>query len=714
MSSNRSGAFILVWLLFFTCNLSGQDIPKTPVILNPAQNLSVTTLPDQLLFTDLQNGELMYTLNLPGYGSSGYLTFSPDGSLLLSSGNDQMTRVYQVKDDACQGLVQLPAKTEAAVFDRSGHKLFLLHSRSFWGARVSVYDTRSWELKASVRVPAATNALSLNQDASLIGLSAGTVIRVLDAGDLSTKRVYWERDKQRNLVFNPVSAKQCASVSDKNIIQVRDLEQDTVLVEIAGKMPAGVNPAGEATPQGGAGRESRYGRGKAGGPGIRWLGWHPSGELLGSLDAIGVLSVWSPAGRKRVLRLENVRGTPAFDADGKLHALTVNPTGGGNPAKAGLSGDSLQRQSPDFAGDQPVVVVIDPDSVKETAPADQSRFLEKTPERLKIFPQPVIAYKPETGVLLGAGATMLFPGRASGRPSLIAPVVTYGLKGRQLQTGVNADLFLVKGWRFVNQAAWLNHGTNYFFGIGGDFHRDERRSYTANTFSLDGSAFRRIGTAFFAGINYRVRHDTRAVFETGHIPVPGSEGGWLTGIGPAFQFDDRDDVLFPLSGNLLDLGFYRNSRGLGSDYQYNELRLDYRRYQTVNLIREGSVLAFQGLFNATWGGEPPFYRLPYITADRTLRGVWRNLYIDKQVWSLQTEFRSFIAPGDTRWGYVVFAGLADGAQNLFRDYHPDIKAVFGAGWRQQVIPKQRLDTRLDFAFTSKGDFGISGGIGIAF
>ena len=125
-------------------------------------------------------------------------------------------------------------------------------------------------------------------------------------------------------------------------------------------------------------------------------------------------------------------------------------------------------------------------------------------------------------------------------------------------------------------------------------------------------------------------------------------------------------------------------------------------------------MAVQALYHGTFNGEAPFYQLPYLSADRILRGVWRNLYIDRQAIALQGELRSNFSNVDPRYGYVVFAGAGDVAPNFFKGYDPAITGVFGVGFRQQVIPKLKLQSRIDFSVTTKGNFGIFGGVGLTF
>ena len=196
--------------------------------------------------------------------------------------------------------------------------------------------------------------------------------------------------------------------------------------------------------------------------------------------------------------------------------------------------------------------------------------------------------------------------------------------------------------------------------------------------------------------------------------MPGKAGGTLIGLGPAFRYDSRNNTLFPARGSLLDITFQQYGLFKTGNYQYRQVRADYRKYFPLGRAANTSVLAVHGLIDATWNGTVPFYALPYFTGDRAFRGIWRNLYIDQQIVALQAEFRSVFSKADPRFGYVIFAGVADGANDFFRNYTADVKVAYGLGLRTQVLPKTRMYARLDYAMTSKGDYGVFGGIGVSF
>src|SRR5690606_13425936 len=186
--------------------------------------------------------------------------------------------------------------------------------------------------------------------------------------------------------------------------------------------------------------------------------------------------------------------------------------------------------------------------------------------------------------------------------------------------------------------------------------RSNRTTYHNNVFSLVGSVTKGIGDRFFAGLGYQIRYDSPLDFDaSAPLPIPDNNGGLLAGIGPVLQFDTRNDLLFPTKGYYVDLSFTRFGSWLKSDYGFSDVRIDYRGFHALPILTTGTTLAVQALYHGTMDGEAPFYQLPYLSADRILRGVWRNLYIDRQAVALQAELRSNFSNIDPRYGYVLFA-----------------------------------------------------------
>lgn len=592
-----------------------------------------------------------------------YSAISEDGRWFIYSTKTKAARITYVHDLAKNGeLRQLfPFALESATISVDGRSAFFIHSKTFWNAKLAAYDTQYWQLQAERAVASLTNSAAANADGSQLLVAAGSIVTVIHSKTLKTEKINWEKSRLTSLVYHPTLRHQYASINHKNVIEVRDLLKDSVLHTI-----------------------------RTNGGQITRIAYTPTGTGLISLDDTGNLIVWNLANRSVQMRDQGVKAYGQLDGQQLIVLKDAWLRAAYRPA------DTVTTQ---------------PDSA----------YLGKA-KKVDMLPIPLIAYTPETNFLLGFGMSFIFHPQNDStavnkryfRPSIITPSAAYGFSG-QLQTSLAVNYFSKRGWHFANQISYVNNNRSYFFGLGHGAQRRINTTYHNDVFSWSGALTKGIGDRFFAGVAYQIRHDSPLDFdESPSLSVPDADGGLLAGIGPVLRFDTRNDVLFPTKGYYVDLSFTRFGDWLGSDYQYSDVRLDYRGFHALPILTNGTTLAVQALYQGTFNGEPPFYQLPYLSGDRILRGVWRNLYIDRQAIAVQAELRSNFSNIDPRYGYVVFAGAGDVAPDFFKGYNPGVIGVFGVGYRQQAIPKLKLQSRIDVSYTTKGHVGIFGGLGLSF
>ncbi|MDR7130500.1 WD40 repeat protein [Algoriphagus sp. 4150] len=592
---------------------------------------------------------------------------SRDQKTVVRFGPISKTEIYRLDKNSCTLITSIPVKTEYATFSHSGDQLFLLHSKTWRDISLTSHETKTGTPISSRKVSSRANALTLNSNDSLVGISSGSLIKIMGATNLKTAKVFWEEKRQMHVEFNPVKPMQVASATPDGTIQIRDLEQHALLAEI-----------------------------KAHGKTINTLQFDPTGEFIFIQDEKNNLSVWDISNEKEALYRKNVEGNLVFDGSESIHWR---------------EGTELVTQNLSELAN----------SVQLDSGYSFLFPLENKLPGFVFFPQPIVDWRPETGIQFGASASFSFFPKSFRQyppailPSSIVPKITYGPDGKQLFTSIESEVYSANGWNFNNRIEYNNRARNYYFGIGNLASRDIRESYSTNVFSFKGDAIKHLSRVWKVGLGYTIRHDSPAEFEENKtISAKGVSGGWLIGGGPVVQIDFRDDFIFPTKGSFLDTRFYLYRTTFGSDFQYKEALFDYRKYVPIRVGKIPKVLAFQAFSHLTFGRDVPFYQLPHITSDKLLRGVFRNLYIDRQSAYIQSEFRSYFSPSDTRFGYVLFIGAGDVADSFLKDWQPDIKLVYGAGYRQQLVPKLRLDFRIDFAISNEGDLGISGGAGVTF
>lgn len=525
-----------------------------------------------------------------------------------------------------------------------------------------VYNSHTWKKLRQKKLTAVSPHLSLNANDSLLALSAVGKIKILNAQSLKTEQVLWERTPQKLVEFDPVSPTICASATVKNVIQIRDLRNDSILLEIYG----------HNTP-------------------IRTLSYRPDGKYLFSLDKKGKLCVWSPAEKTQLAERDHIQGTPYWDTDGTLRIA-----------------DSTSPQTPQ-------VITL------QAIPGSDLRFHHYTTPMLEVFPAPVIGYMPEAGLILGLGFTVIAqPTRSSKyyRPSLLTVSASHGFYGNQWLLAFSLSRYLKDRWYIAADLQYNIHARSFYFGTAMDADYKKKQPYISGNFLLSGGVYRLFGQQLGLGLLYDIRHNKRARFEQ-EIPLRlfppfGVEGGLAAGLGAALRLDNRDNIFSPSRGAFLQLAYLRYGIADAGDYRFHEVKADLRKYFPLGNPANGRQLALQGAADLTWGGQPPFYMLPYFTGDKALRGIYRNLYTDNQVAFVQAEYRSRFNVADPRFGYTIFAGVADGSTDFIRQYIADLKVVYGIGFRQQLYPKNHLQLRMDAAWTNKGDFGFYAGLGTSF
>ena len=110
-------------------------------------------------------------------------------------------------------------------------------------------------------------------------------------------------------------------------------------------------------------------------------------------------------------------------------------------------------------------------------------------------------------------------------------------------------------------------------------------------------------------------------------------------------------------------------------------------------------------------GETPFYKLPALGGSSRMRGYFEGRYRDNVFSMLQLEYRQYFW---WKFGFVVFAGVGDVANDVTKFKLNDFKLSFGAGLRFLFNKEEKINLRVDLGFGNDGNSGIYFGIEEAF
>jgi len=81
--------------------------------------------------------------------------------------------------------------------------------------------------------------------------------------------------------------------------------------------------------------------------------------------------------------------------------------------------------------------------------------------------------------------------------------------------------------------------------------------------------------------------------------------------------------------------------------------------------------------------------------DKLMRGYYRGRFRDKVLYAAQAEYRwQFYR----RFGLTVFGGLGDVSEKIESIDFSEVKPSYGFGIRYMILPKRKVNLRLDFGF----------------
>jgi hypothetical protein len=315
---------------------------------------------------------------------------------------------------------------------------------------------------------------------------------------------------------------------------------------------------------------------------------------------------------------------------------------------------------------------------------------------------PIVITEPAIGEGLGAAIVYFHGKNTSAKPRVMngnsvvttarkstpPPTVT-GVMGFYTNNDTNGvgivhvNSFKADKYRFTGILADMTVISNIFFlDIPFNFEIDGNLAFT--------SLKRRWGDSnLFLGLSLMAFDaDVDFKLDTADIPPVPLLGFGLTNVGIAgsVTYDRRDASTMPKNGQLFDLNIWRYDDALGSDFEYNSVRLKLLSFHTLH-----EKFTFGLRFDAsTVSGSPPFFAVPFVS----LRGIPALRFQADTAGAVEVEGRYEFAD---RWAGLVFAGA--GFTDVKRselETSQDMNA-WGAGFRFKALESQNVWIGLDVA-----------------
>lgn len=325
---------------------------------------------------------------------------------------------------------------------------------------------------------------------------------------------------------------------------------------------------------------------------------------------------------------------------------------------------------------------------------------------------PSVEHAPETSWAFGLVGLSTFkptPDDTSGAVSNVKVKVIYSLLN-QFTTGGSFLLFgKDRKWASAGRISY-QYFPYRFWGVGRHIDLNHFETYEPKFVHLNTDYLRKVKYHFYAGGVVHYENYIRLEKEQGHLlqsgNILGSEGGSIAGLGPAFMFDSRDNVINAKQGvfsKFTALYYQPFSEGLE---KYQLLNIDLRYFYTLS---KNHTIALQHISTSTFN-EAPFFQLPMIGGEQMMRGYYRGAFRDNHLNAFQAEYRL------TVWknvGMVFFGSTGWISEKVFGSHLNEALISGGTGFRYQYDEDKRINMRLDLAW-GQNSFGVYFGIGEAF
>lgn len=316
---------------------------------------------------------------------------------------------------------------------------------------------------------------------------------------------------------------------------------------------------------------------------------------------------------------------------------------------------------------------------------------------------PALYYTPDTSIALG-GSVIYFQrenAQEKWKTSTVQSALVYTLN-RQWIAQFSPDLYLNQGKILLRGFFLYLIYPDYYYGVGTSAPIDFSESYTSESirFRLNPSVW--IQEKTWLGLSWEWNSTQWSQLkENGLVAGLATQIGkrhHFSGLGFTLRQDHRNQVFYPTQGHFLEAQVQLfDPKLLFNDFRFWKCSVDWRKYFSLG---EQSVFGVQGVFQGSGGGEKPFYQLPAIGGQRSLRGYREGRYRGDFSLFFQGEYRRQLTE---KLGGVLFSGIG----TIFgpkEDYQRIFPAV-GAGVRYLLEPLERINARFDVGYWP-GNFGF--------
>jgi outer membrane protein assembly factor BamA len=328
---------------------------------------------------------------------------------------------------------------------------------------------------------------------------------------------------------------------------------------------------------------------------------------------------------------------------------------------------------------------------------------------------PVLFKSIETKWAVGIGGSISFKTTQKNddltRTSTIQSVGMFTQRHQNIQVLDATVFFPDENYIFYLQSSH-SYFPDKFWGLGSNTDNVKHEDFEFSQIYVLTQLKKKLKKNVFAGIIYEyqkvydMRFLKKKMFDT--TLIYGKENHVVSGFGTSVCFDNRNSSYWPTKGMLIQLT-YRGAikSAMASSYTNLKTIVDVRYFKKLH---KNTILAMQ-MYSLLNFIESPIRELAMLGGVNNLRGFYRGRYRDDKMTSFIGEYR---IPLYKRFGVCVFGGLGC-VYKVAKDIMANsIKSSYGAGIRLSILPKEKLNIRVDYGFANRENKGLYFTVGECF
>ena len=259
----------------------------------------------------------------------------------------------------------------------------------------------------------------------------------------------------------------------------------------------------------------------------------------------------------------------------------------------------------------------------------QDPLTENKSSRTGIAPFPIIAFNPDTNLILGFGSVIYRKPETAGLKTDDLTLTAYYSLKKQYCVAMMGSIYAHDDFFLIQPSIIVQKFPTDFYGIGPDTPESYKEKYTPVSAPLGLSVMVRVADKIYFGPSYDFRYNNVIKKEENKMldsgTIVGSGKSISSGAGAICVIDFRDSGLNPSIGMYASISSLYYSSAIESDSTFSVSTADVRGYYTFRKITFG----VQGVCTAATG-DIPFYYYPSVGNDGIVRGYLSGRYIDRR------------------------------------------------------------------------------------